>query len=234
MNTKFHLMKKLCMAPIFATALTLVSLSTSAHAQRDFRYEPQLNIRKPNDKVFNFNDGKGRFSCSRFVVRANTASGSGPKLFVDINCADNRNDREIRVLYNEDIYNIRGRTHNPPYTAVLVCEGTCRRIREGSNEASFSRLRIGNLSATVKNRFQLSEFSCGPIVNDKCSKRPIEIKIDNRGSKPVVSVRISSWKTFEQYITGVKDDDDPVGPKAARYAGGEATVNSELAVTENE
>ncbi len=233
MNTKFHLMKKLCMAPIFATALTLVSLSTSAQAQRDFRYEPQLNIRKPSGKVFNFNYGKGRFTCSSFVVRANTVSGSGPKLFIDINCTDDRNDRKITVLYNEAAYNDRGRPHNPPYTAVLVCEGTCRRIRDGSNEASFSRLRIGNLKALVKNRTEQSEFNCGPIVNGKCSNRPIEIKIDNRGSKPVVSVRISSWKTFEQYITGVKDDDDPVGPKAARYAGGEATVNSELAVTEN-
>ena len=229
MNTKLHLMKKLCMGAIFATALTLAALSTSAHAQRDFRYEPQLNIRKPSDKVFNFNDGKGRFSCSRFVVRANTVSGSGPKLFVDINCIDTRNNREIRILYNEDAYNIRGKAHNPPYTAVLFCEGR----NNGDCRGSFGRLRIGNLSATIKNRFQQSEFNCGPIVNDKCSKQPIEIKIDNRGSKPVVTVRISSWKTFEQYITGVKDADDPVGPKAARYAGGEATVNSELAVTEN-
>lgn len=202
----------------------LLLFCLSGNAQQPV-YRPKIKVRaKSRDVKFDY--GKGTFTCSKFLIETRRQNNNDV-LIVDINCKDNNANREIAVSNNKNsnLYNIGTSlwpANNPSLPAVLVCEGGCN--------PSFTTLRVGNLDATVRNKGIVSSFGCGPVNSQGCTGRPLEFKIIRQNGASAIFFRVGSWKRFEEARGLFEDKDDPGGPRAARYAGGQASASSEITV----
>lgn len=207
-----------------AVVIWLSLFCLSGNAQQPV-YRPKITV-KAKSRDVKFNYGKGTFTCSKFLIETKRQNNNDI-LIVDINCKDSSANREISVSNNKNsgLYNIGSSlwpANNPSLPAVLVCEGGCN--------PSFTALRIGNLDATARNKGIVSNFGCGTINSQGCTGRPLEVKIVRQNGASAIFFRVGSWKRFEEARGLFEDKEDPGGPRAARYAGGQAAASGELAV----